>query len=90
MPINLSVEQSIISDAHNNNYHYHGNNESQLVMKLPEGNGQAAVLGNEFAQTLNHKMEQNIQLSHFLDRKKSLRSPPKHNFNMHDQQMLQE
>lgn len=57
-------------------------------MKLPEGSAQGAVLGNEFAQTLNQKVEQNISLSHFMDRKKSLRSPPKHNFPGHDQHML--
>lgn len=46
-------------------------------MKLPEGNVHGAVMSNEFSQTMNQKVEQNIQLSHFMDRKKSLRSPPK-------------
>lgn len=76
-PLNLSLEQSIISETNNNP------NESQLVMKLPEGTfgGNGAGSTNEFfSQTMNQKCEPNIQIAQFFERKKSQISPQKHNF----------
>ena len=90
MPINLSVDRSLISD--NNNTTFIGQqsvNESQFVMKLPDpSNGHGAVASNDFSQTFNKKMDQKIQLSHFMERKKSLKSPAKQKLQVHEQQML--
>lgn len=69
LPINLSLDQSDANAANQSHF------ENQSVMKLPEATQAPAHGHSTFAQTYSKKSDKNFNLSHFMERKTSLRSP---------------